>query len=718
MPPSASVLFHPKKKPQAAIKHESLKPSGSQDSVSAPSAPGTPLVSSPTPNQPATPKRPRAPRPKPVTEDDATSAPPEGPFSEYRLLSSALNGWKYDVMKFDSRKPVDITTWSRPVKLNRKEARRDGRDGAMGAPVPQAVGPMLGPDGKPVIGMDGKVVMVDADGRPIRPGDQNGVNGASNGAGGAGAKGKDKEKVSAAKKKFQKKTKQVFLVPDAVRQLRKEERYPWVMEDGSGKEVWHGSMEEVSKAETQAMFMPAANDIFKFVPAHRWYKFQKKPNYHIPNLEEAESLMTQIQKNKDPERWLLRKRNGQGPSDATVAMFKSEREGSIVPSGSSLVHSASQSLGPGGRRLRMVDSGIDGLFGDDDEEGVDNKRRRKRQYGAEGDLDELDFEEGFADDEEKPDVEEADDEEAKELEERLKREYKTANKTREGYIDESDEEEDITQLTGAGKDMRKLMKKLEKNTAYDDSDDEKNPYASSEEEPEEEIPIAPQGPAIIPPEPKPGSRSTSQAPATQPGVAGTKTPSSSIALPTPKAEPGSRATSPVPMPGHGGHSVVAKRATSPKAPKLKPNGTSRAGSPLAGASRPTSPVGSPPGLSESLPAVQSPNVAGKPSNKRKAEEGGQAGAAKPKKRKAQPGAAVNGELEDWMLVEWLKQTPNASTRDCIQYFTPYLTTEEKKQNFTKLVKEVAQLKGGVLVLRNSYRGSVGPSSPAATAVAE
>ncbi len=194
-------------------------------------------------------------------------------------------------MKFDSRKPVDITTWSRPVKLNRKEARRDGRDGAMGAPVPQAVGPMLGPDGKPVIGMDGKVVMVDADGRPIRPGDQNGVNGASNGAGGAGAKGKDKEKVSAAKKKFQKKTKQVFLVPDAVRQLRKEERYPWVMEDGSGKEVWHGSMEEVSKAETQAMFMPAANDIFKFVPAHRWYKFQKKPNYHIPNLEEAESLV-------------------------------------------------------------------------------------------------------------------------------------------------------------------------------------------------------------------------------------------------------------------------------------------------------------------------------------------------------------------------------------------------------------------------------------------
>jgi transcription initiation factor TFIIF subunit alpha len=50
-------------------------------------------------------------------------------------------------------------------------------------------------------------------------------------------------------------------------------------------------MEEVAKAETQAFFMPASNNTFKFVPAHRWYKFQKKPNYHIPNLEEAEALV-------------------------------------------------------------------------------------------------------------------------------------------------------------------------------------------------------------------------------------------------------------------------------------------------------------------------------------------------------------------------------------------------------------------------------------------
>lgn len=222
----------------------------------------------------------------------------------------------------------------------------------------------------------------------------------------------------------------------------------------------------------------------------------------------------------------------------------------------------------------------------------------------------------------------------------------------------------------------------------------------------------PQGPAIIAPEPRPGSRSTSQAPSATP--AGTKTSAAQ-----PGTESNSRATSP--LPGHSGHSVVAKRATSPNAkmPKLKANGSSRAGSPLAGGSRATSPVGSPPATRADSP-TQSPTLissaptagSGKLSNKRKAEENaaGAGAPSKPKKRKAQ--VAVNGELEDWMVVEWLRQTPSATTRDCIHHFTPYLKTEEKKQAFTKLVKEVAQLKNGVLVLRNSYRNSVGAPSPA------
>lgn len=125
--------------------------------------------------------------------------------------------------------------------------------------------------------------------------------------------------------------------------------------------------------------------------------------------------MKQISKNKDPERWLLRRRNGQGPSEATAAMFKGEREGSLPASGS-LVYSASQSFGPGGRKLKAVDSGSQDLFGDDDEEG--GSGRKKREYGQEGDLDELDFEEEPQDDEEKMEPD-AEDEEAKELEVRF-----------------------------------------------------------------------------------------------------------------------------------------------------------------------------------------------------------------------------------------------------------------------------------------------------------
>ena len=65
------------------------------------------------------------------------------------------------------------------------------------------------------------------------------------------------------------------------------------------------------------------------------------------------------------------------------------------------------------------------------------------------------------------------------VQERLKREYKNANKQREGYIDESDEDDLDEVLTGAGKNIQKTLRKLEKDGGYDDSDEEKNPYASS-----------------------------------------------------------------------------------------------------------------------------------------------------------------------------------------------------------------------------------------------
>lgn len=97
-------------------------------------------------------------------------------------------------------------------------------------------------------------------------------------------------------------------------------------------------------------------------------------------------------------------------------MFKADAEGRGMSGSSSLVHSSGQSLGPGGRKLKTVDSGMDHLFDDDDDEGDgDAGRRRKRELGEEGGLDEQVYEEDFADDDERMEVDD-NDEEAKELE--------------------------------------------------------------------------------------------------------------------------------------------------------------------------------------------------------------------------------------------------------------------------------------------------------------
>ncbi|KAI0719529.1 hypothetical protein C8T65DRAFT_568993 [Cerioporus squamosus] len=672
------TLFNPKPSRPTLPKKESPaantpSPGSSQSLPNTQSQPGTPKK---PPTATASPRPAPSRRPVVKTEDDAAPQMPEGPFSEYRLMSSKLNGWKYDIMKFDSRKKVEINEWPKPVKLNRKDLHRE--DPAAQGPK-QAVAPMVGSDGKLVMGADGKVVMVDAQGKIVRDVDV---------AAGADDKSKAKEK---GKKKFQKKTRQVFMIPEETRQLRREEKYPWVIEDAEKQEVWTASMEEVARSQTYAMFMPAANDVFKFVPAHRWYKFRKQPSHNIiRDLNAIENYMSKAQK--------LNAR--------TLSSLVAKTEQASA-SGSSLVHNESQSRG--GRKLRTVDSGPSDLFGDDDEEGVDSKRKIKRELGQEGFLDELDFEESFQDDEERMEADDNEDEETKELEERLKKEYRTANKLREEGVDESEEEDDDeAKLTGAGKNLQKTLKKLEKGGGYEDSDDEKNPYASSEEEEEEEEPPqVPTGPAILPPEPKPGAqRSTSQTPTAGPPPGAKPGVNGQGAVPV-KTEPQSQSRATSPVPNHGGHSIVAKRATSPKVPKPKAGIPSRAGSPLA------SPNGiSPPGSRATSPvAPNGPGAAaspgGKPMKRKATDESSAAstdGAPRPKKRKAPA-----GELEDRMVIEWLRNTPNATTRECIQHFTKYLTDEAKKSKFTALVKEVAQLSGGVLILRPAYRGTTGAS---------
>lgn len=63
------------------------------------------------------------------------------------------------------------------------------------------------------------------------------------------------------------------------------------------------------------------------------------------------------------------------------------------------------------------------------------------------------------------------------MQERLKKEYKAANKQREAGVDESEEEDDGHPASKQSKAMQKLIQKREGGT-YDSDDEEKNPYAS------------------------------------------------------------------------------------------------------------------------------------------------------------------------------------------------------------------------------------------------
>lgn len=173
----------------------------------------------------------------------------------------------------------------------------------------------------------------------------------------------------------------------------------------------------------------------------------------------------------------------------------------------------------------------------------------------------------------------------------------------------------------------------------------------------------------------------------------------------------------MPSPTLGGHSLVAKRAAGDKV--SKPN-ISRGNSPAG--SRATSPV------SQASSPTASGQVTSGQKLKRKAEElpngppvpgaTGPATAPRPKKRKAQPAVPSTmstAELKG-LLVEWLKNTPEATTRECIHHFSPYLTDQERKAELIGLVKEVAQLKNGMLILRQKNSATPIPTSPPATTV--
>jgi transcription initiation factor TFIIF subunit alpha len=226
----------------------------------------------------------------------------------------------------------------------------------------------------------------------------------------------------------------------------------------------------------------------------------------------------------------------------------------------------------------------------------------------EGIYGELDFEESFADDEERN---EGDDyamgeEETKELEQKIKRELARAE---EEDKDEDDDlfdprgrklnsrgEDDV--LTGSGKQMKKIMKALarrEGNDVYDDDDEDRNPYGSDDSSDGVEDSVM-----ANPEEALRKVREEKEREAKEAARKGIKTEDASANVsrapsPTPKSDVNSGVATPAQVsarnkasgsqhrkPG-AGHATSAQRATSPNRPSNGSNKSrqgSRSGSPI------------------------------------------------------------------------------------------------------------------------------------------
>ena len=144
------------------------------------------------------------------------------------------------------------------------------------------------------------------------------------------------------------------------------------------------------------------------------------------------------------------------------------RESSASPAeGAAAPGPATASSGGRPSKLKLVDHD-DAVKAASDDEG---KAR------ADSDMDDLDFDDVFQDDDEAAPDHEVEDEDMKEGKERVKKEIKEF--AINGFTEEDDDLFDANEsLTSEGKQMRKLVRDIEKNRAYE-SDEDIDPYASS-----------------------------------------------------------------------------------------------------------------------------------------------------------------------------------------------------------------------------------------------
>ncbi|KAG0206718.1 hypothetical protein BGX28_001863 [Mortierella sp. GBA30] len=604
----------------------------------------------------------------PIKRHIETKPAPEpvpGTYTDYKLVSTA-DDVLHHVMRFHGKKDVNPSTFAAPVKLHRKRNENQYTRGynyynrynlnnqanntaAKDADKKDAAGSLTTGAGataaQPTTGAD--MALIAPYGGGVR----------------------NKQML------FKKRTKQVYLANEEERKKKEIESAPWVLEDYDGQNTWTGQLEGGQQANYYLFVF--SDDGFKVVRADKWYKFNPKIQYATLTAEEAEEQYQKAQKQQSSgNRWLMRSKN------------KRQRENGEEGADEDIE----------GEQLITVDH--EDEAGYDEDEARDRKRKRTKH----GDVDEMDFDEIWQDDEEMPAEMPGFEDDAKDD---PRKKYGQAVDSDE----EEEDEEDKSRLNETGKAIKKALLKLEKNKVYAD-DDDKDPYASDQDSSDSDLDEIDKEKDVKKEEDQ-AMPSQDQAKAKGKGKANAKVPliaKKPGAMKTPAIKPVSaKATKvksvPLPNPRNASVQPLTSSSSSSKAGSASPV---RSHSPTPAAdNRSSSPPAAAHGRSGS-PAA--------PEKKRKKPVEGESKDSGPSKKSTRPAdAPVSSSAaplepgdDSWLItqdeiVSVLKSRPKMTTRDLIVALGKKVKRDPRNKNLlASLVRSVAVVKDGVLVLREGF----------------
>ncbi|CAG8608514.1 7735_t:CDS:2, partial [Cetraspora pellucida] len=246
---------------------------------------------------------------------------------EYMITSSTLNKIKkLNIMRFHSSQPVDITKFTVPVKLQRRDPD---------APPQQTL--ILNRQ-NPIIPSTSKVTQQNSTPAPTSGADASLI------APYAGARHNKKNL-------FKKKTTQIFLADDSQRRLKAEEKLPWVLEDYEGI-TWIGEYEGGDSAKFDEIQVVILSWAFSLIPCYK-YKMAKA-------------------KKRDNDRWMMRSwgktKNGEDLAVVEGGIFDPKSTIKVVEGEEELIGSDEEARIPSREEFDEEEVDFEEVFEDDEEE--------------------------------------------------------------------------------------------------------------------------------------------------------------------------------------------------------------------------------------------------------------------------------------------------------------------------------------------------------------